>query len=65
MLSANISLSQTLSVRKTVFNILYQISRFRIVQFKILTEMESELNYKGSDIKNVFVGVQEGCLKFR
>jgi len=36
-LSAKISLSQTLSVHKTVLNLLFEISRFRLVFFKILT----------------------------
>jgi len=31
MFSANISLSQTLSMRKTVLKILFEISRFRLV----------------------------------
>ena len=62
-LPANISRSQTLSVRKSVPNILFEISRFRIVQFKFLTEMESALNYKDSDIKYVVVRVPESCLK--
>jgi len=39
--SANISLSHTLSVCETLLNILFEISRFRIAQFKILAEMES------------------------
>jgi len=42
-----------------------EISRFRIVYFKILTEIESALNYKDCDIKYVFVGVPDGCLKLR
>ena len=63
-LSAKISLSQTLSVRKTVPDILFKISRFRIEQFKILTAMESALNYKDSDIKYVYVCVTESGLKF-
>ena len=49
-LSAKISLPQTLSVRKSVLNILFEMSRFRIVLFKILTEMESALSYKDCDI---------------
>ena len=63
MLPANISLSQTLFVRKSVPNISFEISRFRIVLFKFLTDMESALNYKGSDIKYVFVRFSESCLK--
>jgi len=62
-LSAEISPSQTLSVRKSVLNILFEISRFRIVQLKILTYMESALNYKDSDMKHVLVRVPESCLK--
>jgi len=51
-------------MRKSVPNISHEISRFRIVQFKMLTEMESEWNYKHSDIKYAFVGidVREGIL---
>ena len=62
-LPTNISLSQTPSVRQGVPNILFEISRFRIVQFIIVTEMESALNYKDSDTKYVYVCVPESCLK--
>ena len=48
---------------KNVRNILFEISRFRIVQFIIVTEMESALNYKDSDTKYVYVCVPESCLK--
>ena len=51
MLSAKIDLSHSLSVRKSGRNILYEISRFWIVWFKILTDMESALNCEDSDIK--------------
>jgi len=43
----------------TVIKILSEISRFRIVQLKMLTEMESAFNYKDCDINYVLVGVSE------
>jgi len=61
-LSAEISLSQTLLdvLCKSVPNILFEISRSRIV--KILTDMKSALNHKDSDIKYVFARVPKSCL---
>ena len=63
-LSDDICLSQTLSLRKkNILNIFQEFSRFKVVQFKILTEMESAFNYKDSDIKYVLVRAPESCLK--
>jgi len=61
-LSAEISLSQTLLdvLCKSVPNILFEISRSRIV--KILTDMKSALNHKDSDIKYVIARVPKSCL---
>jgi len=55
-------LSQTLSVCKTVVNLLFEISRFWIVLFKIVTEIESALNYKVCNMKHMFVSVPKTCL---
>jgi len=62
-LSAETSLSQTLSVRKTALKLLFEISRIRIVYFKILTQMESARNCKDSDIKYVYVLAPKSRLK--
>ena len=62
-LSAKTSLSQTLSVRKTALKLLFEISRIRIVYFKILTQMESARNCKDSDIKYVYVLAPKSRLK--
>ena len=48
---------------KGVLYIFFEISRFRIVLFKILTEMESVFNWKDCDIKYVLERVTESCLK--
>jgi len=63
ILPVKIFLSQTISRRKSVINILFEISRLRVVEFKIVTEMECALKYKQSDIKYMFVRVPESCLK--
>jgi len=62
--SAKISLSQTLSRRKTVLKLLFDSLKIRNIIVQNLTEMESALNYKDCDIKYMFVRVPESCSKY-
>ena len=50
---------------KSILYILYTISRFRKVLLEILTDMEFVWNTKDGDIKYVFVGCAESCLKLK
>jgi len=62
-LSAEICLPQSCLRVISMLHILCKISRSRKVLLEILTDMESVWNIKEGDVKYVFVGCAENCLK--